>query len=323
MILQNGRRSIPPDCIGVVASADENYAPHLAVMFFSLLQNCPAPERVMLYCIDGGITGSTKELMLKAVNQAGGTGVDFIEFDKKKYDELPTRGHITSSAYYRISIPEIFSDEVNKIIYLDCDMIVRGNIFELWSINIDDYHVGAVENLAGHTYRKLGIPQNEYFNSGMLIINLNLWRRDSVSERVLRFKVENPHRISTNDQCALNGVLHDKWKHLPLKWNHQTGLYRKSEQLDSFDKQEVDEAILDPQIIHYITWDKPWRKVRFHPLASEYDRYADQLMIPHREEPGLMDYVSAYSSVSRLKKLIRCKRWQRWYRKNGYQLYDG
>lgn len=322
MTLNTGPRTIPHGCIGVIASADENYAPYLTVMFFSLLKNCPAPEQVMLYCIDGGIAESTKQQMLEAVKQAGGTGVDFIEFDKKKYEALPTKDYITSSVYYRISIPEIFSADVSKIIYLDCDMIVRGNIFELWSINIDDCHVGAVENVAGHTYRKLGIPQNEYFNSGMLLINLNLWRRDNISEKVFRFKVENPHRISTNDQCALNGVLHDKWKHLPLKWNHQIGLYRKSAQLNSFDKGEVREALLNPQIIHYVTWDKPWRKVRFHPLASEYDRYADQLTIPQREEPGLMDYVSAYSSVSRLKKLIRYKRWQRWYRKQGYPLYN-
>ncbi|MDX1799503.1 MAG: glycosyltransferase family 8 protein [Marinobacter sp.] len=314
-------RQIPPHQIGVVASADENYAPHLMVMFVSLLANCPEPGRIALYCIDGGIGEPTKSRMQREIERAGGQPIDFIQFDKSRYDNLPTIKHITSSAYYRISIPDIFTEDVKKVIYLDCDMIVRGNVIDLWSIDIEGYHLGAVENLSGHTYKKLGIPQNEYFNSGMLLINLDLWRRDGIPEKVFQFKIDNPDRISTNDQCALNGVLHQSWKHLPLAWNHQTGLYRPSAQIDAFDRHDVDSAIRDPKIIHYIGWDKPWRKIRFHPLADEYDRYADRLERSPRSQPSLMDAIAAYASISRLKKWWRCARWRRWYSQQGFKLY--
>lgn len=314
-------RTLDSNHVGIVASADENYAPHLAVLFTSILKNCSEPHRVRLFCIDGGISSEVRDWMQREIAKAGGEAIDFVNIDRTKYDNLPTIKHITSSAYYRISIPEIFDEQVKKVIYLDCDMIARGDIIELWSYDIQGYHVGAVENLSGHTYKKLGIPQNEYFNSGMLLINLDLWRRDAIPDKVFAFKRDNSHRISTNDQCALNGVLHKTWKPLPLAWNHQTGLYRPDEQIWAFDEQEVNDAIMDPKIIHYIGWDKPWRKVRFHPLAGEYDRYADQLSYSPRSQPEAGDYWSAYCSISRLKKLKRREQWRRWYAKNGFSLY--
>ena len=315
-------RTLSTDKIAVVASSDDNYAPHLTVLFYSLLTNCSDPGRVALFCLDGGISAANRERMEREVRKVGGTGVDFVSFDRSKYDDLPTIKHITSSAYYRISIPEIFDLSVHKVIYLDCDMIVKGDIVELWNTDISEHHVGAVENLSGHTYKKLGIPQNEYFNSGMLLINLDLWRRDQIPEKVFRFKKENAHRISTNDQCALNGVLHDKWLHLPLRWNHQTGLYQPSQQTAAFPEAEIDEALLSPGIIHYIGWDKPWRKIRFHPLADEYDRFADQLEESPRSKPTPIDYLKAYASISRLKKLRRQLKWRGWYTKRGFELYN-
>lgn len=315
-------RSLPADAVAVVASSDQNYAMHLTVMFTSLIRNCSDPAQVYLYCIDGGIADSTRKVMEDEVKKAGGKGIDFVTFDKSRFEHLPTIKHITASAYYRIAIPEIFDESVKKVVYLDCDVIVLGDILELAATDISDYHVAAVENLSGHTYKQLGIPQDEYFNSGVLLLNLELWRRDDISNEVIRFKQENPHRISTNDQCALNGILHTRWKHLPLRWNHQTGLYRHSEQIAGFDPEEVREANLNPGIIHYIGWDKPWRKVRFHPLAGEYDRYADQLAESPRPKPTLADYFQAYASISRLKKLWRCEKNKRWYRANGFSLYE-
>lgn len=321
MDAQQQLRSFPAGNIGVIASSDENYADHLTVLFYSLLINCSAPEKVSLFCLDGGISEASKSRMQSEVRKAGGTGVDFISFNSSKYDALPTRKHITSSAYYRISIPELFESSIKKILYLDCDMIVKDDIAKLWQEDLSGYHLGAVENLSGHTYKQLGIPQNEYFNSGMLLINLDLWRQDGIPDKVFRFKKENPHRISTNDQCALNGVLHKHWKQLPLRWNHQTGLYRPGEQLARYSQAEVQEATLSPGIIHYIGWDKPWRKVRFHPLAGEYDRYADMLEASPRVKPTTADYIRAYASISRLKKLVRQRKWQAWYRAQGYELY--
>ena len=314
--------SIPAGNAGVIASSDDNYAPHLAVVFASLLSNCPEPAKVSLFCIDGGISVANRRKLEHEVMRFGGAPLEFIEFDSDRFDSLPTCKHITSAAYYRVAIPELFDSAVEKIIYLDCDVVVRGDIFELWNTDIKDFHIAAVENLSGHTYKKLGVPQHEYFNSGVMLINLTRWRQDDIAQKVFEFKQQHPDRICTNDQCALNGVMHKTWKPLPLKWNHQTGLYRPSAQTSRFPEAEVREAIINPAIIHYIGWDKPWRNISFHPLASEYDRYASQLDGSSKVRPVWIDYVKAYGSVSRLKKLFRQLKWLAWYRKNGFDLYD-
>lgn len=318
---QGDVRSLPDDCIGIVASSDENYAAPLAVMFVSLLTNCTAPQRVRLFCIDGGIAEATKAAMQQEVQRAGGEPIDFMQLDASRYAELPTVKHVTASAYYRISIPELFDDSVSRVLYLDCDMIVKGDVAELWNMDIAGCHLGAVENLSGHTHRKLGIPKEEYFNSGMLLINLDLWRRDRIPDAVFRFKVENPDRMALNDQCALNGVLHRKWKRLPLRWNHQKGLYHGQKKLRGYDPSEIREALLNPGIIHYVTDDKPWNRLRFHPLAGEYDRYADQMALGRRPHTTLADHLAACRSVSGIKKLLRRQRWRHWYRKQGFELY--
>lgn len=290
-------------------------------MFFSLLSNCPEPERIRLFCLDGGICAETKQAMQDDIASAGGEPIDFIQFDADKYADLPTVKHMTVSTYYRISIPELFDETVSKVLYLDCDMVVKGNILDLHELDIDGYHLGAVHNLSNHTHRKIGIPQNEYFNAGMLLINLDLWRRDNIPDAVFRFKVENAHRMSGNDQCALNGVLHKLWKPLPLKWNHQKGLYHARRKLSRFDPEDVQEAILNPGIIHYVTDDKPWNRLCLHPLASEYDRYVDQMSLPTRQPASFGDYLGACRSVSGIKKLLRRYLWQRWYARQGYALY--
>jgi lipopolysaccharide biosynthesis glycosyltransferase len=312
---------LPEGMIGIVASADENYAKHLAVMFISLLKNTVEPSRVCLFCLDGGIGIATRTAMEKEVANLGGR-LKFLAVDTKKYNGFKTNKRFTAAAYYRISIPEIFSHNVDKLIYLDCDIIIKSDISELWAANIQNYHIAAVENIARKAYKKSGLKQSDYFNSGILVINLDLWRRDDISGKVRNFLSEN-EQLADNDQDALNGVLFDSWKRLPLKWNHQTGLYRKSKQFDLLSPQEIEEANLMPSAIHYIGWDKPWRAICFHPLAGEYKRYADMAAFVDIDikEPNFFEKIQAYGSMSNLKRLWRKKRLTSWYRVNDYKFY--
>lgn len=304
----------------VIGSSDENYARHLAVAFVSLLMNTTRPERVKLYCIDGGVSKKTRHFMRNAISGLGGS-LDFIPIDDALYSELDTIKHITRAAYYRISIPNLVGDTVKKVIYLDCDTIVKGDVADLWGVDLGDHYVAAVENMSAHTYEKSGLAQEDYFNSGVLVLNLQAWRDDDVPSRVIEFKKLYPDRISTNDQCALNGVIEGRWKRLPLKWNQQTGVYRSSDQVDRFPDDEVEQARQMPAIIHYIGEDKPWNQVCFHPFQGEYWRYAE--VIGMRPPAGMRLAVlrSSLTSFSRLKKFLRKWARQRSLRNAGVSLY--
>lgn len=312
-----------PDTIPIVASSDENYAPYLGVMCTSLLVNTSNPERFHIFVIDGGISASTKALIKEEVKKRK-SRLTFLEMDKSTYANFPVRRNMTAAAYYRISIPEIFNSTVKKVIYLDCDLIIRDDLVSLWNTSLEGKHIGAVENISGSTYKKSGIQQELYFNSGVMLIDVEKWRKDNTAESVRKFKIEHPEKIATNDQCALNGVLWNSWKRLPLRWNHQSGLYRATQQLEHFSAEEIEEAIWNPAVIHYIGWSKPWNYLCFHPLVGEYYRYLDQTAWKGTQPTGkgVSQWLQKKIRPHLIKKRLRQKAWQNKYKSRGVKLYQ-
>lgn len=313
--------SVEKDCIPIVASSDDNYASPLSVMFVSLLENTSNPERIRFFIIDGGISEQKKALITADV-EAYKSQLSFLNVKHEVYANFPTKAHISAPAYYRISIPELFDNNVEKVIYLDCDVIVKQDIQELWRHELDEYPIAAIENISGSTYKASRLEQNDYFNSGVMLINLKEWRKKGIPEQVRNFKIQHPELISTNDQCALNGVFKGHWKRLPQKWNMQSGLYRQSRQVKEVFKRESEEAIWDPAIIHYIGWSKPWITPCYHPLEGEFRRYRDKSVFANVNITDVNSKsIGKRSATSLLKKRLRQRLWQYRYLRKGYKLY--
>lgn len=307
--------------IPVVASSDDNYAAPLSVMFVSLLANTSDPERIHFFVIDGGIS-ELKKSLLKADTKTYGSQVTFLNVDNETYASFPTKAHISAPAYYRISIPELFDESVEKVIYLDCDLIVKQDIQALWNFELDGYPVAAIENISSSTYKASGLKQCDYFNSGVMLINLKAWRERGIPEKVRQFKKNHPELICTNDQCALNGVFKGQWKRLPAIWNMQSGLYRHSPQVDRIFKSETESVLWKPAIIHYIGWSKPWITPCYHPLEGEFRRYKDKSKYA---TINISDKNSTSAKgrpfLSIFKKRLRKIFWQYRYLRKGYKLH--
>jgi lipopolysaccharide biosynthesis glycosyltransferase len=319
--MNNHLPSIAKDSIPIVASSDDNYAAPLSVMFVSLLENTSKPERIHFFVIDGGISDEKKSLLREDV-LTHKSQITFLNVNDDVYANFPTKAHISAPAYYRISIPELFDENVEKVIYLDCDIIIKQDIQTLWEFNLENHPIAAVENVSSSTYKASGLKQSDYFNSGVMLINLKKWREENIPEQVRTFKMEHPELICTNDQCALNGVFKGHWKRLPLIWNMQSGLYRQSQQVDRLLKEGADSAIWNPGIIHYIGWSKPWIQPCYHPLEGEFRRYKDKstyaaINIIDRNAVS----TKSRSFFSLLKKRLRQRLWQYRYLKKGYKLY--
>lgn len=313
--MTEGNPANPGEAIPIVVSSDENYARHMGVMFVSLLENTSRPESCHLFVLDGGIREETRKKVEEEVHKRNGT-ISFLQLDRERYANYPLRRNMTAAAYYRLSIPELFAESVAKVIYLDCDLIVQDDIAELWNSSLEGKHTAAVQDLSNTTHLASGLPQHKYFNSGVMLIDLTLWRRDNIAEKVREFKLEHPEKIQTNDQCALNGVLFDSWVRLPLRWNQQAGIYRPGRgRLKHFSRQEIEAGIWNPGIIHFIGGGKPWKYPCFHPLAAEYYRYLEKTVWAGAEpnNKGLWSFLRWSSSPQLVKKYIRQLRWQRRY----------
>ncbi|MBW5448339.1 glycosyltransferase family 8 protein [Cohnella sp. CFH 77786] len=262
--------------ICIIGAADNLYAQHLAVAFVSLLVNLAPGWKCRFYVADGDITPENRLLLTRSVQRHGGE-IKFLKVEREHFNDLfiAEGRHITQASYYRLVIPEMLRDEpVEKVIYLDCDLIVRDDISQMLLVPIGDHPIGAVEDLGGaFRLADLCIPEGSaYFNSGVLLINLPKWRDEDVSNRVFRFVRENPHRMHYHDQDGLNAVLHGRWLHLHPKWNVQRNMFGRidapPDKIGMF-KQ----AVKNPSIVHFTGNSKPWHYDNAHPYKKEYYRY--------------------------------------------------
>ncbi|SDD04326.1 Lipopolysaccharide biosynthesis protein, LPS:glycosyltransferase [Terribacillus halophilus] len=277
------------DTIHVVSSADDNYAHHLGVMLASLLTNVNRNRRIMLYVIDGGITKPNKRMLMKTTMQFG-VPIRFLTIDTESYKNATESRYINKTAYYRISIPEVITDpNVERVIYIDCDTLVLTDISELHDMDFDRKLMAAVED-AGQLQRleKMDITtEGKYFNSGMMVIDMEGWRKQNISKKVLQFIDENndPDFLYLHDQDALNAILWDKWKPIHPRWNAQSFIILKTKTpTELAERKRYKEARQSPAIVHFTGANKPWNSDVGHPFAPLYFDFLQQT--PWKVLPG-------------------------------------
>lgn len=261
----------------IITSADDKYTIPLGVMLTSLFENASSITLITVYIIDCGISPIKKE-QLSLIAEKYGVNLRFLEINQNEFKDFKICGYINTTAYYRLKVPDLLDNSIEKALYLDCDLIIKEDISKLWNTDISQHHLAAVVDLGidsgdyfTDTKIRLGIPDRyHYFNSGVMLINLALWRRDNIHQRVIEFITSNPDRIVVCEQDGLNAILFDKWLSLPLTWNQQPHVYTLIKR--SKDPDYI-EAINNPSIIHYIGQSKPWQYSDAHPLKKEYYKY--------------------------------------------------
>lgn len=237
----------------------------MSALFVSVLENAEQPtENFDFYVIDDEITIANKRLMRETI-KGYDASLHFMTIDKKYFADAVESDRIPETAYYRIAIPELFRDKgLERILYLDCDMIALTDISELWEVDLSGYILAAVED-AGfhHRLEKMAVAcdSTKYFNSGFMLINMEKWLSENVTKRVLRYIHDNPEKLKFHDQDALNAILHDQWLQLHPKWNAQSYIMKREvEHPDPEGEKEYFQTRRDPKIIHYSGHIKPWSK---------------------------------------------------------------
>ena len=216
----------------IACGADENYAQSLAVTLYSALRNLEAGDRsVDLYVFDGGITTESKERMRRVVEGAydGSIQLKWESPDMNALADLPTREGISTSAYFRLLIPEHVPEDTERVIYLDSDLLVKADLTRLWEEPMEGQALMAVRGfnnpyvssqLGILKYEELGLaPDTPSFNSGVMVININWWRREEVPKRVGQYMRDYREHLNLCDQEGLNAVLAENWKEIDPRWN--------------------------------------------------------------------------------------------------------
>lgn len=212
------------DEISIVLASDDNYAQHGAVACASILANHRGERPIHFYYFDDGISEEKQAGLAATVTGLQGS-ITFIPTAGKEI-QAHTSGHVNRAAYLRLLIPELVPQAVHRVIYLDTDLVVLDDIQELWEMDLQGKPVGAVPDLgilASSRMRRqkeetLGIQEGKlYFNSGVMVMDLEAWREKQYGPQVIRCVEEGNFRH--HDQDGLNKVFQDNWRPLPLRWN--------------------------------------------------------------------------------------------------------
>lgn len=270
--------------INVLYSSDDNYAQHMGVSIYSLLENNSDFEKINVFVIDNGIKQENHDKLAQIISQFSNASIEYIKFDKYKNKlKLNMVWSISLSSYARLFVSDMLPSSINRVLYLDCDTIIDSSLYELWNIEMNGMIMGAVQDSVGlETKRAIGIVENEiYFNAGVLLIDLEMWRKNKISEKCLRFIDSHNGAVVHHDQGVLNGVLHNKILKLPLKYNLMTLHYffSKKQILQYFNEKckfytidEIDKSKESPAIIHFTPsfTSRPWVNDCKHPLKRKY-----------------------------------------------------
>ena len=280
----------------VVCAADDKYAMPLAVTVRSALENLKSELGIILFIIDGGIKARNKQKILTTLTSEK-CEVRFIEKPEtytkdleQAYQYTVTEGraknYISIAQYYRLFIAELLPNDAKKAIYLDCDLVVKGDLGQLWKNDLGNNFVLAaqdtwVDSVSAANgllnYQELGIdPDTHYFNSGVLLINLVKWRAEKVFAKAIEYLNHNKEHIIYGDQDVLNAIFFRQWDEIDPRWNFTARVYEYSSYEESPYPEKIYNSLIhtDPYIIHFISAEKPWN-CRNVPLKEHFFKYID------------------------------------------------
>jgi len=295
--------------VHIAASCDDNYAQHVGVMFQSLLENTASPLKIKCHLISNGIS-QKNQLLLNQIVQKFGSTLHIIAADNSKYADLPTSRY-GQAAYQRISLADYLPPSIKKVIYLDSDIIVLGDIERLWNMPLKGQALGAIENLSPKACKHLALPRQEYFNSGVMLIDLNEWRKGNIYQQAVELVNKHQEKLRYFDQCTLNMIFRNRWEKLPLQWNQQSDIYgvlKKYANGCGYLENEIKAAITNPSIVHFIGKQKPWLINCYHPFKTSYQHYLSKTPWKGTVEKDrtLGNMIKHYCNLKRiLKKIIR------------------
>ncbi len=282
-----------PPIVNVVFGSDKGYIAHLAVALCSLFEN-NRDLALNVYVLNSNIDPSSWGKIQRIAERYGQKLID-LKVAERDLQGLVTTWHFTLATYYRLFIPEKLP--FDRVLYLDVDIVVNGSIAELYSTDLGDNFLAGVREPVFDRHSELEMSKDaKYFNAGVMVINLDKWRREGLKERVISLVKRKPEAMMFSDQCGINSIVNGRWKQVDPKFNllHPYAADDISGYAGMFPDEQLENARKHPVIIHFSGASKPWHFRRKHPYRHLYWKY--------RSKTPFKRYFSEDLTVSRVTK---------------------
>ncbi len=273
--------------MNILYQFNEKYAPYAGVSITSLFENNKG-DSLCVYILGEDLSEESSSRFDKLASKYG-QQITILKtselIERMKEWGLPSyRG--SYAANLRMFIPYYLSDDVDRILYLDADTVVNGSIKELYDTNLQDNVVAMIADSLGGYYKKLRLnyaADDMYFNSGVILFDLNRWRRDDYSKKIIDHVNSNEWNYSSPDQDLINIVCKGRIKAVSPKFNFQPVHYVFGNKEyficygheGYYDGDTIDSARDDVRIYHFFRFlgEFPWDRGSKHPYAKIFDRY--------------------------------------------------
>ena len=257
----------------------------LAVMLASLVERLDPGRALCVYVLDGGVPAKERE-RLSAWLVGGNVDLRWITSRPSSLGELPVWGRLSPAVYQRLMISDLLPESLQKAIWLDCDLVVQRDLAQLWDAEVGDRYLLAAQDMivpyvssfmGVAPYAELGISAAaKYFNAGVMVVNLSLWREHDVAGQVVEYLRRYRRDVVFLEQEGLNAVLAEKWGELDPRWNQNASVsgrtFFKARHLD---EQTYQRVVEDPWIVHFSGNLKPWTVPSRSPSSARFFRSLD------------------------------------------------
>jgi lipopolysaccharide biosynthesis glycosyltransferase len=260
-----------------------------AAMIYSAVHNAKSDTQLNFHLIDGGLTDEEKRRLLQTVNRLDSRHTLYCyRADSSRLEGLPLPSALARETYLRLLAPALLPRELNRLLWLDGDMVLERDLADVWNTNLGAFSTGAVFEYGGSCLAEMpGTAETHpllnldgklpYFNAGFILIDLARWRSQQVTEQTFSYLDKFHKYVRYHDQEGLNIVLAGQWLQLDRRWNVQMSALRfwsrqQAANRPSWYVEDAQELNKNPWIIHY-TDSKPWNSAMLSRFRSRYYYY--------------------------------------------------
>lgn len=264
--------------MNIFVTLDRNYLPPLRVMLTSLFMNNPGEEIALWLAGDGLTQEDHNDIERLCAHFKHSFHV--VKVPDDAFADAPVIRYYSRAMYYRLLAGQLLPDTLKRVLYLDPDILIINSLRPLYDLDIEHALFAAAthEGLTGVSSQvaklRLSTPDGEaYFNSGVLLMNLEKMRKEVDPQRVFQYADQKRSALILPDQDILNGMFWDRIKLIDESvWNYDARKY-KSYMIASQSEKDVDWVMEHTAILHFCGKSKPWKQNYRGKFSALYKHY--------------------------------------------------
>lgn len=274
---------VPPR-IDIAFCVNDRYAEYIGVTIRSICDTHGNTE-VVIHILSDHISDLRKASLQEIAAPYPNVNLRFYAVDDTVLRGLKDTWSIYT--WYRVLLPGLLPDDVHRVLYLDTDTLVTGDITELFAMDMTDRAIACAIDIMSfddEAFFRCGFPREKvYVCAGVMMLNLDFWRENALAEKIVRYGRENDARIRFPDQDTINILCQDTKIVLPMKFGIQEAFFRNEALYTSRWSTQMLECIDDPRIVHYAGF-APW--VRENSWTVMHHRWMNvSRSLPHPVRP--------------------------------------